>query len=306
MNETISVVVPTYNSAPSLPKAIESIRIQRWPDLEIIVVDDGSHDDTPAVLKELAADDLHVITQSNRGPGAARNRGIEIARGKWVAFLDADDVWLPGKLHAQMDCLQRDDSLGFCYANSVRRATNGAERIHRPSREVGNIFVDLLLGPQFDLPTIVMRRDCFDEIGLFDPGLRTGEDWDLWLRLSAFYRGCHVPTALALCSISDDPGKYPLDMFEQCQIRILSKLFSNPHIARLWPQLAKYRSRIYSWHYAVLAKSRLYRKQPWGFLRLGAASVFSHPMGLYFLARKWNNAERWPNLDGLRSEEISA
>jgi glycosyltransferase involved in cell wall biosynthesis len=303
MNETISVVVPTYNSASSLSTAIESIRSQNWADLEIIVVDDGSSDDTPAALNRLVGSDLRVIRQNNRGPGAARNRGIEIASGKWMAFLDADDVWLPGKLELQMSRLQSDPLSGFAYADSLRRAPDGAERMQRPRRESENIFSDLLLGPQFDLSTVIVRRDCFDRIGLFAPELRTGEDWDMWLRLSAFYRGCYLPRVLVVYHISNDPRKYPLDIHERCQMRILGRLFSDRKIAREWPQLSKYRSRIYSWHYAVLAKSRLYQKQPWGFLRLGAASVFSHPMGLYFLARKWTEAKHWPILAGRRSEE---
>jgi glycosyltransferase involved in cell wall biosynthesis len=302
MKETISVVVPTYNAAHSLPRAIESIRAQAWPELEIIVVDDGSRDHTQAVLTSLASDDLHVITEENRGPGAARNRGIEIAHGKWVAFLDADDIWLQGKLQAQMDCLQKDQSLGFCYADSVKRTTDGTEKVHKSRRHSGSIFPDLLFGPQFGTPTIIVRRDCFEQTGLFDPELRTGEDWDLWLRLSASYRGCHLSRAVVRCSVSEDPTKYPLGMLERCQLRVLSNLFSNRQIALRWPQLAKYRRRLYSWHYAVLAKSYLSQRRARDFFRLGSASIRSHPMGLYFLARRWGASGDLPRFIHLQGD----
>jgi hypothetical protein len=158
----------------------------------------------------------------------------------------------------------------------------------------GNIFVDLLLGPQFDLPTVIVRRDCLAQAGLFDPDLRTGEDWDLWLRLAAFYRGCHLPSALAVCNISDNPGKYPLDMFEQCQIRILNRLFSDKQIAHIWPGLARFRGQLFSWHYAVLAKSNLRQGHARDFLRLASRSILSHPVGIYFLARSWRSTGARP------------
>jgi glycosyltransferase involved in cell wall biosynthesis len=304
MSETISVVVPTYNAAASLPKAIDSVRIQNWPDLEIIVVDDGSTDETAIVLKSLASPDLQVIRQHNGGPGAARNKAIKAAGGKWIAFLDVDDLWLPHKLALQMDRLREDPSTAFAYGDSLWQSSNGALSEQKSPSATGNLFADLLLGPQFVLSTAVVRRDCFDRVGLFESEFRTGEDWDFWLRLSSFYRGCYIPVALAVYHVSNDPDKYPPDMHERCQLRILSRLFSNPEIARVWPKFSRYRRRLCSWHYAVLAKSHLHRRQASGFIKFGAASIFSHPFGLYFLARRWNTAERMSKLAGILSRGI--
>jgi len=303
MVESISVIVPTFNSSASLPRAIESIREQNWPGLDIVVVDDGSTDDTSATMKCLAKGDLKFVAQCNRGPGAARNRGIMVSKSKWVAFLDADDFWLPGKLTAQFDLLRSDSAFRFCYSDSVRQMTDGVRSIHRPRGTSSNIFSSLLAGPQFDLPTVIVRRDCFQRVGLFAPELRTGEDWDMWLRLSASYRGCYIPKPLIFHYVSGDPNKYPMDVYERCQMRILERLFSDQEIARYWPQLSRHRGKIYSWHRAVLAKSYLFQRQWCSFLRLAVASIQSHPLGFYFLARKWGTAEKWPEFAGTSANE---
>ncbi len=299
MNDTISVILPTYNSASTLPDAIESIRQQDWSDLEIVVIDDGSSDDTQGVLKNMAGPDLHAVSQCNRGPGAARNLGIEKATGTWVAFLDADDVWLPGKLAAQMASLHENSLFGFCYTDSVWKTQDGAERVHKARRVAENVFADLLLGPQFDLPTVIVRRECFDRVGRFEPQFRTGEDWDMWLRLAANYPSSYVPMALSVCRVSRNSNKYPLDMHERCRMQIVSRILSRPETIRQWPQVHKHRNRIYAWHYAVLAKSYLYRRRRWAFVRLAMSSVLSNPVGLYFLIRRWSSLERWPNLAGV-------
>ncbi len=305
MTDSISVIVPTYNSASTLPGAIGSIRSQEWPDLEIIVVDDGSSDETSAVLNGIAASDLRSARQPNMGPGAARNRGLEMARGKWVAFLDADDLWLQGKIAAQMELLKEDSSLAFCYSDSLRRAQDGAEEVHKARRVADSVFADLLLGPQFDLPTVIVRRDCFERVGRFEPEFRTGEDWDMWLRLAANFPSCYVPRPLVVCHVSGDPNKYPLDLHERCRIRIVSRVLSRPETIRKWPQVHKHRNLIYAWHYAVLAKSYLYRRRWWAFLRLATAAMLSNPIGLYFLIRRWSSLERWPNLAGVVRPETS-
>ncbi len=299
MFDTVSVVLPTYNSAETLTDAIDSIRAQGWPALDIIVVDDGSVDGTSAILEKIISKDLRVLRQENAGPGAARNRGIEAARGKWVAFLDADDVWLSGKLTAQLNALQEDPSLAFCYSDSVRRSRDGTDVIQTPRRVGGHVLAELLLGPQFDLSTVIVRRDCFEKVGGFAPQFRTGEDWDMWLRLAATYPGCYVPRVLVVYRVSGDPNKYPLEMHERCRIQIVSRIFSRPETTQRWPQIYKHKNQLFAWHYAVLAKSYLYRNRWRDFARLATSSILSSPMGLCFLARRWGSLDRWPNLAGI-------
>src|SRR5437773_3781756 len=117
MNVTVSVVIPTYNYARYLPEAIDSALAQTHAPLEVIVVDDGSTDDTPRVLA-VYGDRIRVIRQANRGPGAARNTGIAAARGEYVGFLDADDVWLPRKLELQMARFEADQGLGLVHCGA--------------------------------------------------------------------------------------------------------------------------------------------------------------------------------------------
>jgi hypothetical protein len=121
----------------------------------------------------------------------------------------------------------------------------------------------------------------------------------MWLKLAANFPSCYLPQVVSLIHVANDPGKYPLDLHERCRMRIIARTLSRPEIARRWPQVFRYRKRFYSWHYAVLAKSYLFRGRLPGFLRLSASAIVSHPIGFYFLARRWSVLNRWPNLAGL-------
>jgi glycosyltransferase involved in cell wall biosynthesis len=281
----VSVVIPTYNLAQFLPEAVESVRAQEWPDLEIIVVDDGSTDDTPALLERLArAGDLRWFRQENAGASAARNRGIREARKSWVAFLDADDFWLDGKLSAQFEALERKPSAAFGYTDVRVRREDGSEGELRCRRADAPLFEQLLSGNVFATPTVIVRRDCFREVGLFDEALRTGEDWDMWLRLSSHYECAAVVRPLTLCRVVDY-AKFSPATHERCTMRVLERLFACPHVARRRPSVASKRAAVYAWHYTVLAKSYLRHGRLPDFVRLAARALASHPSALRFMAR---------------------
>jgi glycosyltransferase involved in cell wall biosynthesis len=291
----ISVVIPAFNSAAVLESAVRSVRAQDGFSSEIIVVDDGSTDSTPSILRKNAAKDLTVITQRNAGAGAARNAGIQAAHGEWIAFLDADDVWLPGKLDLQMSALAAHPDRSFCYGDGLLRDRHGEESLRRIRGVQTHLFLDLLQGPEFGVGSVIVRRSCFDRVGLFDTELRSGEDWDMWLRLSAEFEGCYVPKPLCLYHLPDQPGKYPADVMEHCTRRVIERAFSNPVARRRWPLMAKLRRRIYAWHYAVLAKTCLRQNKKASFLRLAASAVVCHPAGALYLSRRWDPA-RLPRL----------
>lgn len=122
---SVSVIIPTYNYGEFLPEAIESARDQTQPDLEIIVVDDGSNDDTPRVLNKLEGSDLRWRRTSNRGVSAARNLGLRMSEGEYVAFLDADDVWSPEKVERQVELLRAEPEVGFVFCDFVRFDSGG-------------------------------------------------------------------------------------------------------------------------------------------------------------------------------------
>lgn len=281
----VSVVIPTYNLAQFLPEAVASVRTQAWPDLEIIVVDDGSTDDTPEVLERLSLEgELRWFRQENAGASAARNRGIREARKSWVAFLDADDFWLAGKLAAQFEALDGKPSAAFSYTDVRVRREDGSEDDLRCRRASAPLFEQLLSGNVFATPTAVVRRECFESVGLFDEALHTGEDWDMWLRLSAHYECVGVELPLTLCRVVDY-AKFSPAMHERCTMRVLERLFACPQVGRRWPAVASKRAAVYAWHYTVLAKSYLRQGRPADFFRLAARALASHPSALRFMAR---------------------
>ena len=251
----LSVVIPAYNNASTLAEAIASVRSQIAPRREIIVVDDGSSDATSQVVDGIADRDLRLIRQDNGGPGAARNTGIAAAHGEWIALLDADDVWLPNKLELQFAALSGRPEARFCFGGHVVRFADGTEIVRECGLPRRPLFIDLLKGNRLPTSTAVVRRDCFADAGFFDTALRTGEDWDMWLRLAALFSGVLVPQPLEIYRKSADCKKYSVELLERCKNQVLDRIFSDSRIAALHPELAALRRRVYAWHHSVLAKS---------------------------------------------------
>jgi glycosyltransferase involved in cell wall biosynthesis len=183
-NPTVSVIIPTYNRAGMLKEAIDSVLAQDFTDFELIVVDDGSTDDTPRILRAYGSK-IRVIRQPNQGVSAARNRGIAAASGRFIAFLDSDDLWLPCKLAIQIDFFKKNPDALICQTeeiwirNGVR--VNPKERHRKVSGMIFEQSLDLCLVS----PSAVMARaGLFDRFGLFDENLPACEDYDMWLRVS--------------------------------------------------------------------------------------------------------------------------
>jgi len=180
----VAVILPTYNRAWCLAEAVESVLAQRFGDFELIVVDDGSTDDTPAVLSRYEGR-VRTIRQENRGVSAARNRGIAASRSPLVAFLDSDDLWLPGKLARQVAFFDEHPEAAICQTGEIwvrnGRRVNPGLRHRKPSGWIFEPSLELCLVS----PSAVMaRRGLFAEVGLFDETLPACEDYDLWLRVS--------------------------------------------------------------------------------------------------------------------------
>ena len=183
----LSVVVPAHNRAWCLAEALDSVLAQDVAGVELIVVDDGSTDGTPQLLAGYG-DALRVLRQENRGVSAARNAGIAAAQGELLAFLDSDDVWLPGKLQAQIDFFAAHPEALICQTEELwvkngRRVNPG--RRHR--KRGGMIFEPSLELCLVSPSAVMLRRGLFDRVGLFDERLPACEDYDLWLRVSL----CH-------------------------------------------------------------------------------------------------------------------
>ena len=195
----VSVVVPCFNAARYLEQAIRSVLEQQGPTLEVIVVDDGSSDDSVAVA-ERQGPKVRVLKQANRGPAAARNRGVREAQGRFIAFLDADDLWLPGTLQRRLQCFDEAPDLGLVYGgfDLWHPERHGAPAWQAESRRhvdlaaqaerSGWIYPEILLDSLICIITVVVRREVFDAVGGFDEQLRTGEDYDFWVRVAQRYR----------------------------------------------------------------------------------------------------------------------
>jgi glycosyltransferase involved in cell wall biosynthesis len=189
---TVSVVITAYNEEQYIGAALDSVVRQTWSDWEVVVVDDGSTDDTKAVVQRYS-DPVRYVYQENRGQPPARNRGIRAARGEYIAFLDADDLWHPEKLARQMSRLKANPSAKWCYSDAFFFESASGQVLHavsqRQSLQEGDIFQALLLGNFILSPTPVVHHEVFEAVGHFneDPALRNGEDWAMWLRIAERY-----------------------------------------------------------------------------------------------------------------------
>jgi glycosyltransferase involved in cell wall biosynthesis len=200
----VDVLIPVRNGARFLPACLDSVFAQAFPARAIIVVDDGSTDETPRVLAEYAAQwpNVHVIRSEPRGLSHARNLALGASEAPFVAFLDSDDIWRPDKLKKQMALFTCDrPEVGFVH-NSFFYIDESGRRIMEdkviPPRKRGDIFVDLLRGYVLSgsSSSVVARRDLMTAVGGFDETLGHAEDWDVWLKLAKSSQVDFVPDAL--------------------------------------------------------------------------------------------------------------
>ncbi|MGH9797081.1 MAG: glycosyltransferase family 2 protein [Candidatus Polarisedimenticolia bacterium] len=185
----VSVVIPTYNRAALLCEAVDSALAQTYRDFEILVVDDGSTDATPAVVPGRFGGDPRVryVRQENGGAAAAQNAGVRLARGEFIGLLGDDDLWRPEKLAWQVAALDRRPGAGLCFSDMViAGGTDDGRRFFEIAGFDGTISVEALVRRNFiPAAATLIRRSCLLTAGAFDETLRLAEDWDLWIRLLA-------------------------------------------------------------------------------------------------------------------------
>lgn len=186
----VSVIIPSYNASLFIRQTIESVLAQSMPDIEIVIVDDGSIDDTIKIIQGLAAKDSRIryIIQEHGGVSNARNKGIMESRGEYIAFLDHDDLWLPQKLEKQLALFARDSQLGLVFSKEAIIDQNGAIKgftggTGRPQR--GYVFKDLFRGYFIPISTVLMKRGVFDQLDeWFLESMEMAEEVDLFLRVA--------------------------------------------------------------------------------------------------------------------------
>jgi glycosyltransferase involved in cell wall biosynthesis len=184
----VSVIIPTFNRSQKIVRAVRSVLNQDFREFEIVVVDDGSSDNTSAALNDYMSFIRYLRQPVNRGVSTARNRGVKSSAAPWISFLDSDDYWLEEKLQVQMEFFERNPSAVACQTQEIwirrGRRVNPKTKHKKPS---GDIFKQSLKLCLVSPSSIILRRSLFEEVGFFDEALPAGEDYDLWLRISCRY-----------------------------------------------------------------------------------------------------------------------
>lgn len=226
MNPLVSVIMPTYNCAAYIPEAIDSVLAQRYNNYELIIVDDGSTDNTEEVLR-LYQNDVTYIKQSNAGPATARNRGIDECRGEILAFLDADDIWYPERLEKSVEFLLEHQDVKMVSSDvdffdetgiSIKDQIRSEKTVYE-----GNIYSKLFIDNYISTITITFWKECLKKSGLFDVSIKGPEDFDLWLRIAYYYRYAFLPIGLAGYRLRPGSLVSGYDNFLNARLKIISK-----------------------------------------------------------------------------------
>ncbi len=253
MSGSVSVVIPSYNRAHYLPRAVASVLAQTVPVQEVLIVDDGSTDDTEAVVGGLSGP-IRYFRKPNGGPGSARNVGIREARGQYVALLDTDDVWLPGKIARQVEILDTRPEVVLVHTAAAIIGADG-----RPTGDVwgkpeyrGWVRKKLLFANGINASSVLARKSVLEAAGGYDERFLLLENWELWLRVSRHGEFAYLEDRLIQYRIHDDNSISNLDRLELSFERFLDKHL-HPERSRLPPVL---RRRIVAQHYRALADAR--------------------------------------------------
>jgi glycosyltransferase involved in cell wall biosynthesis len=222
----VSVVIPSYNYARYVAQAVDSALAQTYTDREIIVVDDGSTDNTRAVL-ELYGDGIRHLAQTNQGLSAARNAGIRAARGQYIALLDSDDVWHPRKLEVQMAYLCEHPEVGLLATEMFTDQRQTWPDIDVSAMLPVTYALDEVVGRgHFSPSSAVIRKSCLETVGLFDPALRAVEDRDMWIRLASRCTLVKLPLPLLWYRLHPQSLSSKAAFMEEYELRVLRKAFT--------------------------------------------------------------------------------
>jgi len=204
----VSVIIPVYNRGSSIKRAAESVLSQTYGDIELIVVDDGSNDNTGEEVEAIEDTRVRYIRlNKNRGAPAARNVGTKAAKGDYIAFQDSDDQWLPQKLEKQMKIFENaSENVGAVYTAFYRVENRKKEYIPYSwvKKKEGYIHREVLKGSFITTPSIVVRRECFEKVGMFDERLPRLQDWELVIRLSKYYEFRFIDEPLLVSPYTSD------------------------------------------------------------------------------------------------------
>jgi glycosyltransferase involved in cell wall biosynthesis len=287
----VSVIIPTYNSARYLAAAIDTVLGQTFRDLEVLVIDDGSSDETPSVMAKYATP-VRYVRQENQGVSVARNHGLELARGGYVAFLDSDDTWLPGKLEKQVAVLKKAPGVRACYSAFIAVDNQLSPLGVRRSRRNAHALDDLMLRGNVvgSIGTVLCERALFDAAGGFDPELSQCADWDMWVRLAQHTDFLYIDEPTVTYRQHETNMSRRPELLERDSLRVLEKAFSLPEVPE---HLRRQRRRAYGRNYMVLAGTYFVAGRPTEFLRCALRALVLDPRQVTYLAAfPWRRFQR--------------
>ncbi|MBV9469465.1 MAG: glycosyltransferase family 2 protein [Abitibacteriaceae bacterium] len=299
----VSVIIPVYNRSRYLTQAIDSALNQTLPPAEIIVVDDGSTDNTPDVMGSYGHR-IRSVRQTNAGVSAARNTGLRMAEGDLIAFLDSDDIWLPQKLELQVKRFMAEPDIGAVHCGVMDIDAEGNPLNRHPDGLEGWLAKEMLLirGPSILCPgsTGLISRAALEVAGEFDVGISAAEDWDFFYRIALRYKIGYVPEVLMYYRHHGANGHRNLSKFEYGSLLAFAKAFENAP-----PEIAKLRRQSFGNLHMNLAGSFFQAKQYGKFIRHLGLSLWLTPHNsrhvLSFFYRKCRAASKSAHTPPIRS-----
>lgn len=276
----VSVVVPAYNAEATLLSTLKSVLDQTLTNIEVLVIDDGSVDRTSEIARSLGGA-IRCIVQENSGVSLARNRGIQTARGRYVALLDADDAWHPDKLRKQVSLLDAHPNVMGTYVGVLRVSVEGDIIEHLPAREFDDLCQSLLLHSSV-IPSspssLVLRREVFELVGLFDPAFSQCADWDFLIRASLKVRLAPVDEWLVRYRTAVGNMSSDIALLENDTFGVLDKFYSShdsgPYVG--------IKDRVYSNQWLILSGSYLHDGQRWDSARCLVNALRRDPRNLRY------------------------
>lgn len=269
----ISVVLPVYDQPGLLREALESIQKQSVEDVEVVVVDDASEDAISPVVSEFGEWIRLVCHETNQGAAAARNTGIEHAMGKYIAFLDADDIWEPTKLEKQRTIFEHaDDNVGLVYTGFVQYELDGTKWERYPEAR-GDIYIKELERDRIHpTSTVMVRRDVLGNVGGFDTALPSRQDYDLWIRITELYEVDYVDENLV------DKREQPDSISKDFESRIEGDLAVYEKVKARASEFDVFtRNRIYSYHHHVIGRDYESNGNRWKALQHLGLAILRYP-----------------------------
>jgi len=247
---TVSIIIPAYNAEQTIRETITSVQEQTFSDFEIIIINDGSTDKTLEIIQNITDSRIQCFSYQNSGVAVARNRGLFHAKGEFIAFLDADDLWTTDKLELQVKALQNNSEAGVAYSWTYFSHQDETQSYTDTSCLFeGNVYADLLIKNFLHSGSNpLVRKEAIDKVGLFDMILVPCEDWDYYIRLASIYPFVLIPKAQVIYRQSLGSGSSQIDKVEKSILSVIDRAFQ---AASSEYQFLKYQSLAWSYKYLV-------------------------------------------------------